>query len=48
MAEIASKEEMSVKVLDWDEEEQKLHITDHFFAFFLKWAKDYVSNSAAG
>lgn len=42
MAEIASKDEMSVKVLDWDDEEQKLHITDPFFAFFLKWAKDYV------
>lgn len=42
MAQIASKEEMSVKVLDWDDEEQKLHITDPFFAFFLKWARDYV------
>ncbi|WP_115367368.1 AAA family ATPase [Alteripontixanthobacter maritimus] len=45
MAEIASKEEMSVKVLDWDEEEQKLHITDPFFAFFLKWSRDYVDTS---
>jgi hypothetical protein len=44
MAQIASKEEMSVKVLDWDDEEQKLHITDPFFAFFLKWAKDHVGN----
>lgn len=47
MAEIASKEEMSVKVLDWDEEEQKLHITDPFFAFFLKWARGYVDNPIA-
>ncbi len=46
MAQIASKEEMSVKVLDWDDEEQKLHITDPFFAFFLKWAKDYVGKAA--
>lgn len=46
MAEIASKEEMSVKVLDWDEEEQKLHITDPFFAFFLKWSREYVDTSA--
>lgn len=45
MAEIASKEEMSVKVLDWDEEEQKLHITDPFFAFFLKWSREYVDTS---
>jgi hypothetical protein len=42
MAEIASKDEMSVKVLDWDKEEQILHVTDPFFAFFLKWARDYV------
>lgn len=42
MAQIASKDEMSVKVLDWDDEEQKLHITDPFFAFFLKWARDHV------
>lgn len=47
MAEIASKEEMSVKVLDWDDEEQKLHITDPFFAFFLKWSKEYVNNTNA-
>lgn len=45
MAQIASKEGMSVKVLDWDDEEQKLHITDPFFAFFLKWANEYVSNT---
>lgn len=44
MAEIASKEEMSVKVLDWDRDEQVLHVTDPFFAFFLKWAKSYVDN----
>lgn len=42
MAEIASKDEMSVKVLDWDKEEQILHVTDPFFAFFLKWARTYV------
>ncbi|ANK12547.1 ATP-binding protein [Erythrobacter neustonensis] len=47
MAQIASKEEMSVKVLDWDDEEQKLHITDPFFAFFLKWARDHIGGRAA-
>jgi hypothetical protein len=47
MAEIASKDEMSVKVLDWDREEQILHVTDPFFAFFLKWARDYVNSSEA-
>jgi hypothetical protein len=45
MAKIASKEEMSVKVLDWDDEEQKLHITDPFFAFFLKWARDHIGSN---
>ena len=37
MTEIASSDEGSTPVLDWDKEEQKLHITDPFFAFFLKW-----------
>ena len=46
MAEIASKDEMSVKVLDWDKEEQILHVTDPFFAFFLKWARNYVDSEA--
>lgn len=46
MAQIASKDEMSVKVLDWDDEEQKLHITDPFFAFFLKWSRAYVDTPA--
>ena len=38
MAEIAASDEASTPVLDWDTDEQKLHITDPFFAFFLKWA----------
>lgn len=37
MAEIASSDEASTPVLDWEKDEQKLHITDPFFAFFLKW-----------
>ncbi len=37
MAEIASSDEASTPVLDWEKEEQKLHITDPFFAFYLKW-----------
>jgi hypothetical protein len=37
MAEIADSDEASPPVLDWEKEEQKLHITDPFFAFFLKW-----------
>jgi len=42
MAEIASKDESSVAVIDWDADEQKLHITDPFFAFFLKWSEEYI------
>jgi hypothetical protein len=37
MANIAASDEASIPVLDWDREEQKLHITDPFFAFYLKW-----------
>lgn len=42
MAEIAAKDESSVSVIDWDADDQKLHITDPFFAFFLKWSEDYI------
>lgn len=42
MAEIASKDDSSVAVIDWDSDDQKLHITDPFFAFFLKWSEDYI------
>lgn len=37
MAEIAANDEASTPVLDWEKEEQRLHITDPFFAFYLKW-----------
>ena len=42
MTEIASSDEASTPVLDWDKEEQKLHITDPFFAFFLKWGVGHL------
>ena len=49
MTEIASSDEASTPVLDWEKDEQKLHITDPFFAFFLKWgmkeAQDAPPNS---
>jgi hypothetical protein len=37
MAEIASSDEASTPVIDWDKEDQELHVTDPCFAFFLKW-----------
>jgi hypothetical protein len=38
MTEIASGSEITTPVLEWDRGEQQLHITDPFFAFYLKWA----------
>ncbi len=40
MNEISTKDEASTPVLDWEKDEQKLHITDPFFAFYLKWGVD--------
>lgn len=37
MAEIASSDEASTPVIDWDKDDRELHVTDPFFAFFLKW-----------
>lgn len=37
MAEITATDEASTPVLDWEKEKRKLHITDPFFAFYLKW-----------
>lgn len=37
MAEIAADDEASTPVIDWEKEEQRLHITDPFFAYYLKW-----------
>ncbi|PWV88041.1 hypothetical protein [Pantoea ananatis] len=37
MSKIAASEEASTPVIDWEKEDRKLHITDPFFAFYLKW-----------
>jgi hypothetical protein len=37
MASIAATDESSTPVIDFEEEEKKLHITDPFFAFYLRW-----------
>lgn len=37
MAEISATDESSTPVIDFDEEEKVLHITDPFFAFYLRW-----------
>ena len=42
MSEIAANDEASTPVIDWEKEEQKLHITDPFFAFYLKWGSEKI------
>lgn len=37
MAEISATDESSTLVIDFDEDEKRLHITDPFFAYFLRW-----------
>lgn len=37
MATIAASDESSTPVIDFEEEEKVLHITDPFFAFYLRW-----------
>lgn len=39
MVEIAASDDASTPVIDWEKEEQKLHITDPFFAFYLRWGE---------
>jgi hypothetical protein len=40
MSEIAASDEASTPVMDWDKSERQLHITDPFFAFYLKWGTE--------
>ena len=39
MATIAASDESSTPVIDFEEDEKKLHITDPFFAFYLRWGQ---------
>lgn len=39
MASIAASDESSTPVIDFEEEEKVLHVTDPFFAFYLRWGK---------
>jgi hypothetical protein len=48
MAEIAASDEASTPVLDWEKEERKLHITDPFFAFYLKWGVKLAQSPPQG
>lgn len=37
MATIAASDQSSTPVIDFEEDDKKLHITDPFFAFYLRW-----------
>jgi hypothetical protein len=39
MATIAASDQSSTPVIDFEEGEKKLHITDPFFAFYLRWGQ---------
>jgi hypothetical protein len=39
MSDIAASDQSSTPVIDFDEEGKLLHITDPFFAFYLRWGK---------
>ncbi|MFA4941832.1 MAG: ATP-binding protein [Patescibacteria group bacterium] len=43
MAQIAATDQSSTPVIDFDEEEKRLHITDPFFAFYLRWGDISIS-----
>lgn len=37
MSEIAATDQSSTPVIDFDENDKLLHVTDPFFAFYLRW-----------
>ncbi|MEH0008265.1 MAG: hypothetical protein V6Z82_06040, partial [Flavobacteriales bacterium] len=37
MSKIATSDESSTPVIEWDKDERVLHVTDPFFAFYLRW-----------
>jgi len=43
MAKISSTDESSVPVIDYEKDDRKLHVTDPFFAFFLRWGRNLIT-----
>lgn len=37
MSKISAGDESSTPVIDWEKEDRELHVTDPFFAYYLKW-----------
>jgi len=48
MATIAATDQSSTPVIDFEEEEKKLHVTDPFFAFYLRWGQMLQAPGNAG
>lgn len=48
MATIAATDQSSTPVIDFEEEEKKLHVTDPFFAFYLRWGQMLQGSGSAG
>lgn len=46
MTKIAASDESSTPVIDWEADQRLVHITDPFFAFYLKWGIKYGSSGA--
>jgi len=46
MAEISSSDEASTPVIDWDKDNNLLHITDPFFAYYLRWGEIDLSDGS--
>jgi hypothetical protein len=42
MAKVSSLDESSVPVIDYEKDDRKLHVTDPFFAFFLRWGAEVM------
>jgi hypothetical protein len=48
MSTIAATDQSSTPVLDFEEEDKKLHVTDPFFAFYLRWGELATSTATSG
>lgn len=46
MARISASDSSSSPVIDYEKDEKRLHVTDPFFAFFLRWGGDLIREAA--
>lgn len=45
MARISSSDSASSPVIDYEKDERRLHVTDPFFAFFLRWGNEFMKSN---